>query len=115
MSRDRRRERWSVISVLGWTRSAYLLGGSNRGMLTLVRGRSGEWQQPAGIVACDFFTVENVFLRYYALFFISHGSRRVWLAACRKNPIGSWVTQQARDRTARRRARLAFKLWIAHT
>jgi hypothetical protein len=33
--------------------------------------------QGASIVACDFFTVESVFLRrYYALFFIAHGSRR---------------------------------------
>src|SRR6059036_2825866 len=39
--------------------------------------------QAASIVACDFFTVESVFLRrYYALFFIAHSSRRVWLAGC---------------------------------
>src|SRR6266700_3202856 len=43
--------------------------------------------QAASIVACDFFTVESVFLRrYYVLFFISHASRRVWLAGCTKNP-----------------------------
>jgi putative transposase len=54
--------------------------------------------QAASIVACDFFTVESVFLRrYYALFFISDGSRRVWLAGCTRNPTGSWVTQQARN------------------
>jgi putative transposase len=39
--------------------------------------------QAASIVACDFLTVESVFLRrYYALFFIAHGSRRVWSAGC---------------------------------
>src|SRR6266498_3972883 len=54
--------------------------------------------QAASLVACDFFTVENIFLRrYYALFFIAHGSRRVWLAGCTANPIGAWVTQQARN------------------
>jgi len=54
--------------------------------------------QAAGIVACDFFTVESVFLRrYYALFFIAHASRRVWLAGCTTNPSGAWVTQQARN------------------
>jgi transposase InsO family protein len=54
--------------------------------------------QAASIVACDFFTVESVFLRrYYALFFIVHGSRRVWLAGCTANPSGAWVTQQARN------------------
>jgi hypothetical protein len=36
--------------------------------------------QAASLVACDFFTVESVFLRrYYTLFFIGHSSRRVWL------------------------------------
>jgi putative transposase len=54
--------------------------------------------QAASIVACDFFTVENVFLRrYYALFFIAHGSRRVWLAGCTANPTGAWIAQQARN------------------
>jgi transposase InsO family protein len=54
--------------------------------------------QAAGIVACDFFTVESVLLRrYYALFFIAHSSRRVWFAGCTANPTGAWVTQQARN------------------
>jgi putative transposase len=54
--------------------------------------------QAASIIACDFFTVESLFLRrYYALFFIAHGSRRVWLAGCTANPTGAWVTQQARN------------------
>jgi transposase InsO family protein len=54
--------------------------------------------QAASIVACDFFTVESVCLRrYYALFFIAHGSRRVWLAGCTATPTGAWVTQQARN------------------
>src|SRR5439155_24201735 len=35
--------------------------------------------------------------RYYVLFFIAHARRRVWLAGCTKNPIGAWVTQQARN------------------
>jgi putative transposase len=54
--------------------------------------------QAASIVACDFFTVESVFLRrYYALFFIAHGSRRVWFAGCTSNPSSAWATQQARN------------------
>jgi putative transposase len=53
-------------------------------------------RQAASIVACDFFTVETVFLRrYYVLFFIAHASRRVCFAGCTKNPSGAWVTQQA--------------------
>jgi transposase InsO family protein len=54
--------------------------------------------QAASIVACDFFTVETVFLRrYYVLFFITHANRRVWLAGCTQNPTSAWVTQQARN------------------
>jgi hypothetical protein len=37
-------------------------------------------------------TVESLLLRrYYALFFIAHGNRRVWLAGCTANPTGAWV------------------------
>jgi len=54
--------------------------------------------QAASIVACDFFTVETLFLRrYYVLLFIAHASRRVVFAGCTKNPSGAWVAQQARN------------------
>jgi putative transposase len=50
------------------------------------------------VLACDFFTVETISLRrYYVLFFIELGSRRVRLAGCTTNPTGAWVTQQARN------------------
>jgi putative transposase len=50
------------------------------------------------MLACDFFTVETISLRrFYVLFFIELGSRRVHLAGCTTNPSGSWVTQQARN------------------
>ena len=55
-------------------------------------------QQVAGMLACDFFTVETISLRrFYVLFFIELGSRRVQLAGCTTNPSGAWVTQQARN------------------
>ncbi len=55
-------------------------------------------QQAASVLACDFFTVETITLhRYYVLFFIELGSRRVHLAGCTTNPTGGWVTQQARN------------------
>jgi len=49
-------------------------------------------------VACEFLTVETLFLRrYYVLFFIEHAIRRVWLTGCTTNPDGNWVAQQARN------------------
>jgi putative transposase len=52
----------------------------------------------ASMLACEFFTVETLWLgRLYVLFFIELGSRRVHLAGCTPNPDGDWLTQQARQ------------------
>jgi putative transposase len=54
--------------------------------------------QAASVLACDFLTVETVFLqRIYVLFFISLASRRIEYMACTSNPDGRWVAQQARN------------------
>lgn len=58
-------------------------------------------QQAAGIVACDFFSVDTVSLRrLYVLFFIHHGSRRIFLAGITTNPTWDWVAQCAHNATA---------------
>ena len=50
------------------------------------------------ILACDFFSVDTVWLtRLYVFFFIEVGSRRVHLAGCTYNPSEEWVVQQARN------------------
>ncbi len=52
----------------------------------------------ASMLACDFFTVETLWLgRLYVLFFLELGTRRVHLAGCTANPDGRWTTQQARQ------------------
>jgi putative transposase len=55
-------------------------------------------QQAASILACDFFTVETVWLKtLYVLFFIELNSRRVHVSGCTATPDAAWVTQQARN------------------
>jgi len=50
------------------------------------------------IFACDFFTVETLWLKtVYVLFFIELGTRRVHVAGCTEHPTSVWVTQQARQ------------------
>ncbi len=55
-------------------------------------------QHASTIVACDFFTVDTVWLRrLYVLFFVSVGTRRVEYVACTSKPDTAWMTQQARN------------------
>ena len=50
------------------------------------------------MIACDFFTVETLWLgRLYVLFFVELGTRRVHLAGYSANANGRWTAQQARQ------------------
>src|SRR5689334_9388710 len=54
--------------------------------------------QAAGMLGCDFFTVETVGLsRLYVLFVVELDRRRVHLAGITGHPTGEWVAQAARN------------------
>src|SRR6266498_642940 len=55
-------------------------------------------QQAAGILACDFLTVETIRLKtLYVLVWIELGTRTVYVGGVTSHPDSAWITQQARN------------------
>jgi putative transposase len=50
------------------------------------------------LLACDFFTIETIWLKTLTIFFfIDIGTRQVYFAGITDHPNGPWITQQARN------------------
>jgi putative transposase len=87
--------------VLSSTSVRNILAGS--GLPPAPRRDSQSWRSflrahGESILACDFFTIDTIWLqRLYVLVFLSIGSRRIEYFACTSNPNTAWMLQQARN------------------
>jgi hypothetical protein len=107
----RENPRWGCVRIQGELRKLGIRVGASTirpilrraGLDPAPRRTSPNWSQflgaqGRGVLACDFFTVETVFLKtLYVLFFIELSTRRVHVAGTTSRPDSAWVAQQARN------------------
>jgi putative transposase len=102
---------WGYLRIVGELRKlgVFVSASSVRNILVKAglppapRRHSQSWRSflrahGESILACDFFTVDTVWLqRLYVLVFLSVGSRRIEYLACTSKPNTAWMLQQARN------------------
>ena len=102
---------WGCVRICGELRKLGIRVGATtirtllrrHGLGPAPRRRGPTWTQflkaqAEGIVACDFFTVETIWLQtLYVLFFIQVSTRQVVAVGVTAQPDSAWVTQQARN------------------
>lgn len=107
----RENPRWGCVRIKGELRGLRLIVSATTIRTILRRAGLGPaprrdgptWRQflsaqAKGIVACDFFTVETVFLKtLYVLVCMHLRTRRILRVGVSANPNGAWVSQQARN------------------
>jgi putative transposase len=106
--------RWGYVRIQGECRKLGIQVGASTIKRLLLREGLGpaprrvgpSWSeflrsQAEGILACDFFTVETMFLRtFYVLFFIEIATRKLHVMPSTRNPDAEFMTQQARNLVA---------------
>jgi putative transposase len=107
----RENPRWGYLRIVGELRKLRITVSASSvrnilakaGLPPAPRRDSTSWRSflrahGESILACDFFTVDTVWLqRLYVLVLISIRSRRIEYFACTSNPNTAWMLQQARN------------------
>ncbi|MDA8038626.1 MAG: integrase core domain-containing protein [Actinomycetota bacterium] len=110
----RENPRWGYLRIVGELRKLGITASkasvatvlARHGLPPAPRREGPTWSQflsaqAKGILATDFFHVEQVMLRrYYVLFVIEVDSRVVHLLGVTTNPVMAWVVQRARNFTS---------------